>query len=161
MNHLGVSALVNTHKASTTVSPVITNNINISQQNQDVAVKYPPETATTDINQLLSQISDLSASLEAMKIINDMFKNNPIYINKLLLVDDEKLAQLIKLLTNAQDVQIDCEDIGNGCTCGANTYRKVNAIYVIKDNKTMNLKYDFPNVTKSLKDLGINIKIVW
>ena len=55
---------------------------------------------------------------------------------------------------------IDAEDLGSGC-CTPHTYRKVHAIYVIKDGNTKNLKYDFPSITKELKDLGINTKIVW
>ena len=90
-----------------------------------------------------------------------MFKDNPLFVNSLLLTDDTKLAQLIKLLTSADEVNIDCDDIGSGCTCGPQTYRKVNAIYVIKDGHTKNLKYDYPDIMKELKELGINVKLVW
>ena len=41
-----------------------------------------------------------------------MYKNNPIYVNKMILVDDVQLAALVKLLTTAEDVTIHCEDIG-------------------------------------------------
>ena len=81
-------------------------------------------------------------------------------INKLVITDDEKLAKLVKLLTYADEVSIDAEELGEGC-CYPRVYRKVNAIYVIKDGNTKNLKYDFPNITKQLKELGINTKIVW
>ena len=114
-----------------------------------------------NVKALISKVGDLTLKIEALKIIIEMFKNNPIYVNKLLLVDDVKLASLIKCLTKGEEVTIDCEDIGSGCTCGPQTYRKVNAIYVIKDGATNNLKYDFPEVTKELKDIGINTKVVW
>lgn len=106
------------------------------------------------------QIEALSQQVEALKIIIDMMKSNPIIINKLIVADDEKLSRLVLLLTSASEVIIDAEDLGAGCFTG-HTYRKVNAIYVIKDDNTKNLKYDFPDVMKTLKDLGINTKIVW
>ena len=62
-------------------------------------------------------------------------------------------------MTNADDVSIDAEDIG--CGCLSKTYRKVIAIYTIKDGSSKNLKYDFPNITKALKELGINIKVIF
>jgi uncharacterized protein YebE (UPF0316 family) len=104
---------------------------------------------------------ELIAQKEALKIIIQMFKSNPLYVNNLLLVDDVKLSELIKLLTSADEVVIDCDGLSEGCLCGANTYRKVNAIYVIKNGSTKNLKYDYPDITKELKDLGINTKVVW
>ena len=110
---------------------------------------------------LKTRLGEMENKYEAFKIILEMYKNNPIYVNKLILVDDVQLAGLVKLLTTSEEVTIDCEDIGEGCLCGANTYRKVNAIYVKKNGNTLNLKYDFPEVTKQLKELGINIKIVW
>ena len=89
-----------------------------------------------------------------------MMRSNPISVNKLIIADDKKLELLVKLLTNSDEVHIDAEDIGSGCFT-TNTYRKVNAIYVIKNGNTKNLKYDYPEVTRELKDLGINIKLVW
>lgn len=110
---------------------------------------------------LQTRLGEMENRYEASKIIVEMYRDNPVLVNKLLLVDDLQLASLVKLLTSADEVTIDCEDIGEGCTCGVNTYRKVNAIYVIKNGSTLNLKYDFPEITKQLKELGINIKIVW
>ena len=112
------------------------------------------------IESLNQQIEASNSCCEALKIIIDMMKSNPIIINKLIVADDEKLSRLVLLLTNASEVIIDAEDLGAGCFTG-HTYRKVNAIYVIKDGKAKNLKYDFPDVMKTLKDLGINTKIVW
>ena len=42
-----------------------------------------------------------------------------------------------------------------------NKYRKVNSVYVVADGKTQNLKYDFPSVMKTLRDLHISTKYVW
>ena len=154
-----------------------------SSADNDITVVYPNgETACSNasltnyqaqcqelnkqIETLNQQIEASNSCCEALKIIIDMMKSNPIIINKLIVADDEKLSRLVLLLTSsgestaATEVIIDAEDLGAGCFTG-HTYRKVNAIYVIKDGKAKNLKYDFPDVMKTLKDLGINTKIVW
>ena len=45
---------------------------------------------------------------------------------------------------------------------GYRIYRKVNSVYVINENnETLNLKYDYPAVMKTLKDLNISTKFVF
>ena len=161
---LSLSSKVDTNKSQISVNPV--NNINVKvlgtetvattdivtdTQSRDLMVEYPTDEKV--------MINKLMAENEALKIIIEMQRDNPILVNKLILTDDVKLEMLIKLLTNADEVHIDADDVGSGCT--GNKYRKVNAIYVIKDGNTKNLKYDYPEITKQLKDLGINIKFVW
>ena len=170
MSRLGIK--VDNQKQVVNVNPV--NNISVSvrspteiqqEQTQGEQVVYPDDIGVQatqeNVNKLTADLLQQIQNNEALKIIIEMFKANPMYINSLLLVDDEKLAQLVKLLTSADDVVIDCEDIGSGCGCSPKLYRKVNAVYVMKDGSTKNLKYDYPEIMKQLKDLGINTKIVW
>ena len=172
MSRLGLTAKVDTQKQVVTVNPV--NNINVNvrspaeiQNETDKTVIYPDDSgiyvqATQEnINKLTSDLAQQMSDNEALKIIISMFKDNPIFVNALLLTDDEKLAQLVKLLTNADEVNIDAENIGEMGCCTPRMYRKVNAIYVITNGNTKNLKYDYPDIMKQLKDLGINTKIVW
>jgi hypothetical protein len=97
---------------------------------------------------------------EVLKLIIDLQRNNPVIYNGYIIADDVKLMKFIQLLTLADDVQIDADEIGQGCI-SKKIYRKVHAIYVIKDGETKNLKYDYPRVTKELTDLGISMKFVW
>ena len=174
MSRLGLTAKLDNQKQVVTVNPV--NNINVSVRSpsdiqnattstQETQAVYPDDTgiyvqATQEnVNKLTADLAQEINNNEALKIIIQMFKENPIYVNSLLITDDEKLAQLVKLLTNADEVTIDAEDIGCGCTL--NDYRKVNAIYVKTKSEMKNLKYDFPDVMKQLKELGINTKVVW
>ena len=172
MSRLGLTAKVDNQKQVVTVNPV--NNINVNvrspaeiQNESDKTVIYPDDSgiyvqATQEnINKLTSDLAQQMSNNEALKIIISMFKDNPIFVNALLLTDDEKLAQLVKLLTNADEVNIDAENIGEMGCCTPKMYRKVNAIYVITNGNTKNLKYDYPDIMKQLKDLGINTKIVW
>jgi hypothetical protein len=77
-----------------------------------------------------------------------------------VIADDELLICLIQDLTDADSVQLDADDID--CEClGSNKYRKVHAIYVVKDGVTKNLKYDYPDITKYLLDLKISTKLIY
>ena len=191
MSRFGLTAKVDTQKQVVNVNPVNNINVNVrspsdiqngsgsgkelhsrdqGSEETSTSPEMDPSNPYADIyitpteenmTALKTRLGEMENKYEAFKIILEMYKNNPIYVNKLILVDDVQLAGLVKLLTTSEEVTIDCEDIGEGCLCGANTYRKVNAIYVKKNGNTLNLKYDFPEVTKQLKELGINIKIVW
>ena len=105
-------------------------------------------------------ITKLKNENEALKIIIGIIQNNPFYLNKFIIADDVKLMELVKLLCNVDDVQMDAEDIGEGCIT-RNKYRKVHAIYVIKGGETKNLKYDFPEVVRELTELCVSTKFVY
>ena len=107
-----------------------------------------------------AEYNKLKNENEVLKTIIDIQRNNPIIYNGYILADDIKLMKFIQLLTFADDVQLDVEDLGQGCLT-KKTYRKIHAIYVIKDGETKNLKYDYPRVMKELTDLGISTKFVW
>ena len=95
-----------------------------------------------------------------LKLIIDIQQSNPLIVNKYIIADDEQLMKMVALLCNATQVHIDADDIGSGCL-SKNTYRKVHAIYVDVDGQTKNLKYDFSDVMKQLKDLHISVKFVF
>ncbi len=102
----------------------------------------------------------LENEVKFLKIIINMMNNNPLIYNGCLLVDDEKLIELLLLLSQADEIQIDAEDIAQGCLTGR-TYRKVYAIYIIKDGETKQLKYDYPELCQELNELKIMWKYVW
>ena len=188
MSRLGLTAKVDTQKQVVTVNPV--NNINVSvrspseiqntattreiteneqsvqrQLTDETQVIYPDsgiyvQPTQENIDKLTADLAEQLNINEALKIIIGMYQDNPIFVNKLVLTDDEKLAQLVKLMTNADSVTVDAEDLGSGC-CTGNKYRKVNAIYVKHKDTTETLKYDYPKIMQMLKELGINTKIVW
>ena len=95
-----------------------------------------------------------------LKLIIDIQQSNPLIVNKYIIADDTQLMQMVALLCNASEVHIDADDIGSGCL-SKNTYRKVHSIYVVVDGQTKNLKYDFSDVMKTLKDLHISVKYVF
>ena len=120
------------------------------------------EVPGSQLDQLLKENKSFKAENTALQIIQVMMKENPLYVNSLILVDDEKLKLLLKLFTEADDVKIELSDFETTC-CGysSETYRTVRAIYIIKGGTTKNLKYDYPEITRKFTELGINLKVVF
>jgi predicted RNA methylase len=131
------------------------------QESENGAVEVQVEYAGVPVKAEVADIlMEKDRQIEVLKLIINILQSNPLIINHYIIADDEALEKMIKLLSNASDVQIDAEDMGVGCIT-KKTYRKVHSMYVTKDGKTLNLKYDFPDVMKTLKDLRISTKYVW
>ena len=105
-------------------------------------------------------VDTLKRENQVLRLVIDIMHSNPLIVNKYIIADDELLVEMIRLLCNADDVQLDADDLGGGCIT-KKTYRKVNSIYVTAGGKTLNLKYDYPSVMKNLKDLHISVKYVF
>ena len=102
----------------------------------------------------------LLREINVLKLIIDIQHSNPMIVNKYIIADDNALAKMVGLLCNASEVHLDAEDVGVGCIT-KKTYRKIYSIYVVVNGETLNLKYDFPAVMKTLKDLHISTKYVF
>jgi len=120
-------------------------------------VKYPPP-ATVSPGHACDPYT--CKRCEVLSIIIDMQRNNPLIYHGYIVADDVKLMRFVQLLTDADDVQLDADTLAQGCLT-KRVYRKVHAIYIIKDGVTKNFKYDYPLVMKDLKELGISTKYVW
>ena len=148
------------------VNPVITNVVNTQGQApppdgeliaRDVTLT---EEGARYSGELTDEVAELKRQIEVLKLIIEIQQSNPLIVNKYIIADDEVLERMISLLCNAESVQIDAEDVGAGCMT-KHVYRKVESIYVTVGGKTLNLKYDFPAVMKTLKDLHISTKFVF
>ncbi len=116
--------------------------------------------AERDIKLEGDDVDTLRRENQVLRLVIDIMHSNPLVVNKYIIADDELLVEMIRLLCNADDVQLDADDLGAGCM-SKKTYRKVNSIYVTSGGKTLNLKYDYPSVMKNLKDLHISVKYVF
>ena len=162
LNKLGSSPSVSVNvkpKVNVNVGNGVSDATVVSRDADDVKASYSEE---SDKEEAISsqQYLELQSVCEVLKLLISMLRSNPLMYNGYIVADDETLMKFIQLLTFADDVQLDAEDIGQGCI-SKKTYRKVHAIYVIKDNETKNLKYDYPKVMKELTDLGISCKFVY
>ena len=108
----------------------------------------------------IPEFAALQRENAVLKLIIDIQHNNPLIVNKYIIADDTALTKMITLLCDASEVHLDADDVGAGCVT-KKEYRKVHSIYVTVGDKIKNLKYDFPDVMKTLKDLHISTKFVW
>ena len=144
-------------------------NIHVAEARTSANITSISDTATTNVKEtsetiikpdITDDLDTLKRENQVLKLIIDILHSNPLVINKYIIADDELLIEIIRLLCNADEVQLDADDLGSGCI-SKKTYRKVNSIYVSTNGKTLNLKYDYPAVMKTLKDLHISVKYVF
>ena len=157
------------------VNPIT--NINVNNTTQPTTVHYPspsdpafvsvaptvvptPGIDTSSFQSVDSEKEALLREINVLKLIIDIQHSNPMIVNKYIIADDDALGKMVGLLCNATEVHLDADDAGVGCI-SKKTYRKVNSIYVVVNGETLNLKYNFPAVMKTLKDLHISTKFVW
>lgn len=162
LNKLGSSPSVNVN-----VKPKVNVNVNNgvgseteTREINEIKACYNDDDTTTNNIESSQEYQELKNECEVLKLLISMLRNNPLIYNGYIIADDDTLMKFIQLLTSADNVQMDADDVGQGCI-SKKTYRKVHAIYVIKDNETKNLKYDYPKVMKELTDLGISCKFVY
>ena len=140
------------------VNPIT--NINVNSQSSETKVQYQPPAETPKSETKDVEKEALLREINVLKLIIDIQHSNPMIVNKYIVADDDALGKMVGLLCNASEVHLDADDVGVGCI-SKKTYRKVNSIYVVVNGETLNLKYDFPAVMKTLKDLHISTKYVF
>ena len=115
-----------------------------------------------EIGELQSVISNNETAVKALIMIIDIMQSNPLIINKLIVAYAEPFKELIKVLTNADDVDVQyVDDVG----CFASSkYNLVEDIYVIKnvngDVQTQSLKYGYPDVLRLFDRFKISVKMI-
>ena len=140
------------------VNPIT--NINVNSQSSETKVQYQPPAETPKSETKDVEKEALLREINVLKLIIEIQHSNPIVVNKYIIADDEVLGKMVGLLCDASEVHLDAEDVATGCLT-KKVYRKVNSIYVVVNGETLNLKYDFPAVMKTLKDLHISTKYVF
>ena len=137
-----------------------------SPLSNDVEVKYIPTEdgnpyTNLTLETLSAKVKGLENLCEVQKCVIQMMADNPIRMKDFIVADDVVLMKFIQLLTDAESVELDVEDLGQGCFT-THVYRKVNEIYVTtKDGKVENARYCHADVMKILKDLRISTKFVY
>ena len=146
-----------------------------SQEENETKVQYnpPPENpySTTrelsNFNDIKNDYEELKALLKqqeaisrALSIMLNLVEHNPLIINKVIVAPRDVLAELIKLLTSAEEVSFKESDPEIRCSLSSVKYNVIEKIYVLKNNETFNLKYSFPDVIKILDEHRISLKLV-
>ena len=86
-----------------------------------------------------------------------MFQNNPLMINKYVIAHEETLKELIRLLTNADSVDIQLADLE--CSCANPKTATIKRIYLTVDEQIYSLDL-CPTVLKLFETYRISLILV-
>ena len=114
-------------------------------------------TAETNTKDLESLISEKDNVIKAQSIIIDMMMNNPLIINKYIIATEETLAELIKLLTGAEIVEIELADIE--CSCTTPKYAVIKKIFLTVKGEIYSIEL-CPAVIRLFETYKISLSLV-
>ena len=97
--------------------------------------------------------------IEALSIMLDLHENNPVWLGKNIIPNEEELTRLIFLLTSADQIEIIKADPETTC-CKIEQFTFIQKIMIKKDDHTYNFKYSFPNALRLLETRKISWKII-
>lgn len=159
-------------------------NIKINSENPTVTptVAYPPpsvnpyETRDITINEdtsltpdidsitlpLKQQISTLSDSVEFLKLIIQAYRDNIVYVNKLIVLTESDLKNLINSLVHAESISITYDaDYETCCTPSTkNQFSKIENILINTSNGSHNFKYTYSDAYGIIQAYQISLKYV-
>ena len=120
------------------------------------------ETAEARLQEVKRQQPDNEKLIKALSIIIDILYNNPLYVNRFVVAQIDTLKELIKLLTDADSIDITLADPTCDCgCCGTNTnIATIDSIYVSKNNSVLEFKYVYAEAKQILEQHHISMKLV-
>ncbi|KAI5519729.1 protein of unknown function, DUF4106 family [Trichomonas vaginalis G3] len=111
-----------------------------------------------DYQQLKDKLQTQEKICQAFGIMLNLVEHNPVKVNSYVIAPHEVLKELLKLLTEADDINI--KEIEPDVSCCGVSYNVIDKIYVMKGGETLNLKYSFPDVIKIFDDHNISLKFI-
>ena len=115
------------------------------------------EAAMKKTEEFAESIDEKENTIKALSLIIEIIQNNPLYINKFVVAELATLSELIRLMTNAEDVEIDVDDIE--CSCSAPKYRIIKRIYIKKDGEIYGIA-QCPIITRLFDNYKISLNLV-
>ncbi|KAI5546671.1 protein of unknown function, DUF4106 family [Trichomonas vaginalis G3] len=109
-----------------------------------------------DYMQLKDKLKTQEKICQALGLMLNLVEHNPVKVNSYVIAPHEILKELLKLLTEADDINI--KEIEPDIACCGVSYNVIDKIYVMKGGETLNLKYSFPDVIKIFDDHNISLK---
>ena len=105
-----------------------------------------------------SEITAESTTEKILKLILDAYVNNPLIVNSYVIMQNDKLLNLVKTMTNADSVELDLStDVS---CCGKPTkYNYIGSIVIVKDNSRNDFKISYNKEYRLLKDYRISTKM--
>ena len=138
------------------VNPYETRDVNI---NEDTSMTPDIDSITLPLKQ---QISTLSDSVEFLKLIIQAYRDNVVYVNKLIVLTESDLKNLINSLVHAESISITYDaDYETCCTPSTkNQFSKIENILINTSNGSHNFKYTYSDAYGIIQAYQISLKYV-
>ena len=137
--------------------------VNFTMPQQMDQSTYPSVQATDrGISDLTNEMQSLEKKNQFLEMIVAMYESNPLKINSYVVCESKLLMNMIKLLTNADKVELVIDDSADGCGCGAinSKFIKIDKILVFKNSKSEELKYGYNDIYTQFIRYGVSMKLV-
>lgn len=118
------------------------------------------ESAKNNLDEFTKIVKDKDNLIEALSLILDIYENNPLVVNKLIVAKEDELSRLLFLLTGAEQIEFIKSDKDVSCCMKPDKFTYIQKIMIKKDGNTYNFKYSFPNCVALLENRKISYKIV-
>ena len=145
------------------IPPMTPPPVNFTMPQQMDQSTYPSVQATDrGISDLTNEMESLEKKNQFLEMIVAMYESNPLKINSYVVCESKLLMNMIKLLTDADKVELVIDDSADGCGCGAisSKFIKIDKILVFKNSKSEELKYGYNDIYTQFIRYGVSMKLV-
>ena len=123
-----------------------------------------PNVVNRDIESVMKKTEEITETIEekdntikALSLIIEIIQSNPLIVNKYVVAEMETLAELIRLITSSDNVEIDCDDIE--CTCSKTKYRIIKRIFITKGGEVYGIA-QCPVILRLFDNFKISLNLV-
>lgn len=125
-------------------------------------VSYPPEESDNPYEgvTIVKPTSETTTETTAetfYRTLLEAYMDNPIYVNQYIVMKASVLAELIKVMTSADEVEI-THSCDITCCSRATPYNVIDSIVVIKNKIRNDLEITYNDVYRKLKDYRVSLK---
>ena len=132
-------------------NPYSTNNLNNEQFNHMQDIKY------NSSNEIINELNFLR------KVLDIYMSQTLIFKNKKILCTGEELIDLIKTITNAENIELETSVLDSSCGC-INTSEipilDVDKIWILSNNERKIFKYSYPQAISLFERCNISLKYI-
>lgn len=121
-------------------------------------VSYPPEESDNPYEGItIVKPTTESINETFYRTLLEAYMNNPLYVNQYIVMKASVLAELIKVMTSAEEVEI-THSCDITCCSRATPYNLIDSIVVIKNKIRNDLEITYNDVYRKLKDYRVSLK---
>lgn len=135
------------------------------QPMSSISVTDPKINDPNTMQSLSEENTELTKRNRFLELLLAAYQQNPIRINSVIICNYRLLIEMIKLLTDADkvDLILDDEHVVN-CSCCNDTDHDellyIQRILITENNRTEDLKYGYNNIHSEFVKFGVSLKIV-